>query len=54
MNQRFKRNPDGSTTFTREVTFTVPAGTSMFDAETAIMQNINEAGCDLTGAVLEA
>ena len=52
MNERFTRNDDGSITFTREVSFTVARGTSMFDAETALMQKINEAGCDLTGDLI--
>jgi hypothetical protein len=54
MNERFTRNPDGSITFTREVSFTVARGTSMLDAETALMQKINEAGCDLTGDILSS
>jgi hypothetical protein len=52
MNERFTRNPDGSVTLTREVTITVASGTSMYDAETALMQKINEAGCDLTGDLM--
>jgi hypothetical protein len=52
MNERFTRNADGSLTFTREVSFTVAPGTSMLDAETALMQKINEAGCDLTGDLI--
>jgi hypothetical protein len=46
--------PDGSITFQTMVSVTVPAGTSMLEAEDLLMEKINEAGVTLTGHLLTA
>ena len=48
------RKPDGSITFQTMVSVTVPAGTSMLEAEDLLMGKINEAGATLTGHLLTA
>ena len=50
----FVRSPDGSITFQTMVSVTVPAGTSVLDAENLLMDKINEAGTTLTGHLLTA
>lgn len=46
--------PDGSLTFQTMVSVTVPAGTSMLEAEDLLMGKINDAGVALTGHLLRA
>ncbi|MDB6132027.1 MAG: hypothetical protein JWM59_270 [Verrucomicrobiales bacterium] len=48
------RNPDGSLSFRTTVEVTVPAGTSMLEAEELLMKEINGAGASLTGKILES
>lgn len=48
------RSPDGSITFQTMVSVTVPAGTSMLEAENLLMDQINAAGASLTGHLLES
>ena len=48
------RSPDGSITFQTMVSVTVPAGTSMLDAENLLMDKINQAGTTLTSHLLTA
>ena len=48
------RKPDGSINFQTMVSVTVPAGTSMLEAEDLLMGKINEAGATLTGHLLTA
>ena len=48
------RSPDGSITFQTMVSVTVPAGTSMLEAENLLMDQINAAGTSLTGHLLES
>ena len=48
------RSPDGSLTFQTMVSVTVPAGSSMLEAEDLLMEKINEAGATLTGHLLTA
>lgn len=50
---RFHRNPDGSITLRTEVEVTVPAGTSMLEAEERLMVEVNKAGAGLTGDLLQ-
>jgi hypothetical protein len=51
---RFHRNPDGSITLRTEVEVTVPAGTSMLEAEERLMVEVNKAAfkavCDPVNA----
>lgn len=48
------RSPDGSITFQTMVSVTVPAGTSMLEAEELLMVKVNEAGTTLTSLLLDA
>lgn len=48
------RSPDGSITFQTTVSVTVPAGTSMLEAENLLMDKVNEAGTTLTALLLDA
>ena len=48
------RKSDGSITFQTMVSVTVPAGTSMLEAEELLMEKVNEAGTALTGQLLTA
>ena len=48
------RSPDGSITFQTMVSVTVPAGTSMLEAENLLMDKINAAGASLTGHLVES
>ena len=47
------RNPDGSITLHTTVAVHLPAGTSMLDAENALQAEVNKAGADLTGQMLQ-
>jgi hypothetical protein len=51
---QFKRNADGSLTLTTEVQVTVPAGSSMLEAEEQLMVAVNTAGTGLTGELLQS
>ena len=48
------RQADGSITFQTMVTVTVPAGTSMLEAEILLMEKINDVGTTLRGHLLTA
>ena len=48
------RSPDGSITIQTTVSVTVPAGTSMLEAEELLMVKVNQAGTTLTGWLLDA
>ena len=50
----FILNPDGSISIQTMVSVTVPAGTSMLEAEELLMEKINDAGASLTGQLLTA
>ena len=48
------RSPDGSITFRTSISVTVPAGTSMLEAENLLVDKVNATEASLTGLLLEA